>query len=152
MTGLERVKWASACTSLSIAICIMKVGVKTDCVHHFILWHLGPFLPCEASYRIAPNTATIIYNTNVTGKDLTPFNVTMETYSRDEKPAAAIRGHLTEDVTLQINRPLVGCDSLWLPAQLGLKHLPPTLLTKSPPANRSIFCRLIILETYLFKN
>jgi len=43
----------------------------------------------------------------------------METYSCDEKPAAAIQGHLTEDVTLQINRPLVCCDSLWLPAQLG---------------------------------
>jgi hypothetical protein len=59
------------------------------------------------------------HNTNVTVKDLILFNVPMETYSCDEKPAAAIQGHLTKDVILQINRPLVCRDSLWLPAQLG---------------------------------
>lgn len=119
-TGLERVKCSSICSSMSIVIGIMQVGVKTDYVYHFILWYLCPFLPCESSYHIAPNIATIIYhNTNLTGKDLIPFNVTTETYSCDEKPAAAIQGHLTEDVTLQINRPLGCCDSLRLPAQLG---------------------------------
>ena len=63
------------CSSLSIAIGIMQSGVKTDCVYHFILRYFCPFLLYEASYRIAPNTATTIYhNTNVTDKDLIPFN------------------------------------------------------------------------------
>jgi len=127
-TGLELVKWASNCSSLSTAIGIMQVGVKTDCVYHFILWYLGPFLPWESSYRISPNIATIIYhNTNVTGKDLIPFNVTMETYSRDEKPAATIQGHVTEDVTLQINQPLVWF--LVVTRAVGLNYASPTLLT-----------------------
>jgi hypothetical protein len=122
-TGNDRVKWASNCSSLSIAIGIMQVDVKTDCVYHFILWHLGPFLPYEASYRIAPNTATIIYhNTNETSKDAIPFNVTKETYSCDEKPAAAIQGHLTEDVTLQISL----LRFLVVTRAVGLKYSPPT--------------------------
>jgi hypothetical protein len=122
------------CSSVSIAMGIIQLGVKTYCVYHFILWHFGPFLPCDASYHIAPNTGTIIYHdTNVTDKDLIQFNVTMETCSCNEKPAAAIEGHLTEDVTLQINRPLVCCDCLWLHAQLGWTNYHPLSLLKSHP-------------------
>jgi hypothetical protein len=113
---------------LAIAIGIMQVDVKTGCFYHFILRHLVPFLPCEVSYRIFAHTATIIYrNTNVTGEDLIPFNVTMENFRRDEKPAVAIQGHLTEDVTLQINRQFVPLRIFVVTRAVGLNYAPPTL-------------------------
>jgi hypothetical protein len=48
-TGLELVKWASNYSSQSIVKEITQLDVKTARVYHFILWHLGPFLPREAS-------------------------------------------------------------------------------------------------------